>query len=382
MWIELEDDILNNYENIEDPFDKRFIALNALFDAMWKCQHIIYASDVLLRKLEKHPLINPVNQSFIMWIRQNYIYVYECFDIIQFKAIVSNKIDVVTRKDAVFYIPLTQIIEMHETKLLTENETDAKLFKRIFTYIFQKEKMSTNFFINMENDAFHGGNVSAKIQQESESDRIMLCIVDSDRDYENGECGGTLRAANSEYKKIKDQKLFYLYELKVREKENLFSPGMYLLVSENGLLEVISDKFDNECIYRYFDIKEGVKSKKLCNANARWQQHYGSLIEACKNRGVFKETEREDDYCIKGIGGKLNEIVADILLETNETKFEDNMKRNSLSKERKEKIRKEKQMVLDKLPTCLKLQWRELYLLLFSWGCCLSKKVLPMYENK
>lgn len=381
MWIELEDEIFSDIENIKDPYDKKIMAINTLFDSMWKCQHIVFASYACLNKISNHILISQTNQKFIKWIIEKYIYVYECSDIISYKIYVSSENIETYYCNLGYHISIYKCIDIRETKLLTENEADGIFFQRIFKYIAYEKKIISNYSIKYENDAFHGGNAPSKIQQTANEERIMLCIVDSDRDYIGAASGCTFVGANAKVKKLKKRHIIKLYELNAREKENLISPEMYLNIVENDLLNIINQEFKEENVLLFFDIKEGVTCKKKLYPDTGWSYHYNNLIKRCENIGICNIDAKEDtDVYINGIGGKICEYVSGIYFAIDKEETELYMEKASLNKQKKEIIIKEKNTILKNTPECIKREWYKLYELLFTWGCCLSEKKLPFYE--
>lgn len=381
MWIELEEEIFHDIESIDNPYDKRVLALNSLFDSMWKCQHIVYASYSSLEKMLRHPMISATNQKFISWIMQKYVYVYECSEIVACKVFVTSEDIKLSKDENGFRVSLSSFINVRETKLLTENESDALFFQRIFAYISQIKELASTFDIKFENDAFHGGNAPSKIQQAADEGRMMICITDSDRDYVGGRRGSTWEGANKKVNKLKRNHIIHLYELGVREKENLLAPEMYLLFEENGLLSVVNREFMDSNTLLYFDIKEGVAYKRIIQPDERWNSHYGKLVERCRAYEICNEEAcSEKDVYIKGIGGSICDTVSSVLLAKDKQEETNNMRKASLSKEKQLLITQEREKLLAEIPECIMQEWIRIYNLLFTWGCRLSKKALPIYE--
>ena len=383
MWIELPDEIIENIKEITNPLDKSIIIIDTLFTSMIKCQHIIFGSETLLKYLERCDLISPTNRKFIQWIRQQYIYVYECYEILPYKINVILQGDTIKRVGDIFYVPLKFLYEVRETKLLSENENDALLFLNIFSHVNKVKKLSSNFSIRFENDSFHGGNAPSKLNQAIIEERIMICLIDSDKLYVNGKHGDTYRGANDVYKKIKNNHVIHMKELNVREKENLIPPRLYLCITENCkvLLEILDGFIDNENIMKFFDLKDGDKFKNTTDEN--WLSNYQEIFDKCIEKEIYIEPPedmegRESYLCIKGIGAKLCDLVNAMILDPSE-KYLDYMEQHSVDENKKMLINDFRDKVMDVLPEYLKKEWEEIFNLLFSWGCCLSKDILPTY---
>lgn len=383
MWIELPDEIIENINKITNPLDKKIIIIDTLFTSMIKCQHIIFGSETLLKYLESCELISPTNRNFIQWIRQQYIYVYECYEILPYKINVILQGDTIKRVGDVFHVPLKFLYEVRETKLLSENENDALLFQNIFTQVNKYKKLSPYFSIRFENDSFHGGNAPSKLNQAACEERIMVCLLDSDKLYANGKRGDTYRGANTVYKRIKNDHIMHMKELNVREKENLIPPRLYLCVTENCkvLLEILDDLVERENIIKYFDLKDGVKFKNI--TDEKWMNNYKEIFDKCNEKNIYNEPpeemeERDNFLCIKGIGAKLCDMVNATILEPSE-RYVDYMEQHSISEDKRILVTDIRYKVMDVLPEYLRIEWEEIFELLFSWGCCLSTNILPTY---
>lgn len=390
MWIELPDKTYELIRDIKNPYNENITAINALFDSMRRCQHIIFANDNVLKLLQQHSLINPTNKEFITYIRQKYVYIYECFDYIKYRIIVDYENECVTRDDNTFFVPIKYLEEIREAKLLAENENDGNMFCNIYQQINKMKKMSPTFFIRYENDSFHGGNAPSKIKQATQDNRIILCLVDSDKDYIGCARGCTSAGAHKAYNKVKNNHVINIYELGVRERENLFPPILYKVITHNHqkLLDIVDEHIDIEDFIKYIDIKDGVKYKKYDlfekeNGNNKWDVMYKNFIERCKAEDLFEEpeTDQSDFKCIKGIGPNLCDLLNDILLEPDKYKFEINFHTHCIPNRDKGKIMQVRNNLLELIPDYLLDEWNRIYELLFSWGCCLSRNALPIYQD-
>ena len=384
MWIELSDEIIEYAKEIKSPFDKGIIALNSLFDSMLKQHHVVFGSIELLDYLRENEMISLTNRKFIEWIMQKYVYIYEASDIVEYKILVTLEGNCITREGKNFFVPIKFLYEVRETKLLAEHESDAQLFRNIFLQMYNKKKLSKNYDIRFENDSFHGANAPSKLKQAAMEQRIMLCLIDSDKDYDSAASGATYKGANNVYKKIKNKNIVNMRQLGVREKENLFSPDFYSLVSDDKkiLLEVLQTEGANDNAIKYFDIKEGIKYKNV-NLDS-WKEHYNGILEECKKRGIYVEPpeeleNKEQHICVEGIGGRLCDAANEILLSTQED-IEKYLHQYAISKEKEKEIYECRKDVIGKLPVCLQEEWCEIFKVLFSWGCCLSSKMIPVYD--
>ncbi len=382
MLIELPDETIIKLHNIADPFDTIITTINSLFDSMRKSKHIIYASDTVLKAIEEHNLISPTNKKFVAWIRQKRIYVYEGYDAVTYKIIVDYSIEEIKVVDKIFYVPIFCLEDIRETKLLAENETDGEMFLNIFTHVFKHKNMSKNLTVNFENDSFHGSNAPSSIRQHAKKNAILMCIVDSDREYVGARRGSTWVGANNEFKKLKKNHIIELYDLKVREKENLVPPNLYQLVlnNENPLLKVLEEEMNNNKSVFFFNIKDGVNLKTIekYSDDVRWQKYYKGIIDKCRALGIYMELEGKDSshLCIKGIGSNMCERVNDLILSIDGESYEENFLHSGLSMDKKPDIDRARSDIFSFVTGELELEWESIAKLLFSWGCCLSSEYL------
>lgn len=384
MWIEIPDENDTYLCNISNAMCRSSLAINALFESMLKGQHIVYASRKLLNTIEKLDYINPSNKAFICWIKQQYIYLYSCRDIVDHKIVVTTVANTISVKENTYVVPLEYFYDFRETKLLTENETDGSFFEDIYFFIKHYKRTSDFFSIKFENDSCHGSNVGIKITQTAKENRIAICLLDSDREMQGATTGGTYKGANKSYKQIKKNHILLLKALEAREKENLFPPSAYMLLCEEkkAFLEVLDQFVEEEKIIKYFDIKDGVKYKKY-KING-WEQYYETLVEALTKAGIYKlpklDEMKEDFVCIEGIGDKVCDIVCQVLLEKARIS-EEVLDSHGVAEDTKMKVRELRKSVKDILPDYMYREWEQIHNLLFSWGCCIAEKKLPNYQS-
>lgn len=384
MWIEIPDEIEEYLYNIDDAMSKSSLAINALLESMLKGQHIVYATRRLLDIISKLPYINPSNKAFICWIKQQYIYLYGCRDIVEYKIRVTTDEESISVNDNIYIVPLDYFFDFRESKLLTENEADGEFFVDIYDFIRKNKKVGDFYSIRFENDSCHGANVASKIIQNAKENRIAICILDSDREMKDSKVGSTYKGANKSFNKVKDNHIMLLKALDVREKENLFPPSAYMLLCEEKIafLMVLHQFVEEEKIIKYFDIKDGIKYKKY-KING-WEQYYKAVIDEMTRVGLYKlpqqEKEDNDDFiCIEGIGEKICNVLCKVLLEE-EIASEEILYSRGITEDKKQKVREVRKSLKDILPPYMYTEWEQIHKLLFSWGCCISENKLPNYQ--
>ena len=380
MLIVLEDDVFDEIENAKSSYDDVIQAVDRLFDGMYMGKHLVFTKLNNLNKIKNNSLFSPRTIDFTQWISRKYSQIYSCKDLVEAYISVSTKYKKVARNKTKNFIevPIKFVIDISATKLLTENESDAKFYEMLAKYVFNKKGKGYCTF-KYEKESYHGGNGFDTIVQVAENDGFALILVDSDMDYPEGKHGTTYKKVNEAYKNIKDKIPVEMVVLPVREKENLIPASIYNRISDCGLVKVISDKFsDNEVITNFFDIKDGVKYKKINNHTAKWEEYYGELLSECKKQHVCnaEETDNMDKYFVSGIGGKLCDVIATLLFEE-KTDISGNNQLNCYSDEQVNEFLNNRDAILESLPEFIFNNWEYLANKIFSWGCCIDVKAYP-----
>lgn len=362
MFIIIEDDVFFDLEKVKDPFDPRIKVIDALFESMINGKHIIYSNIRNLDKVKKITYLGHRTKQYVSWIIKEFTRVYSCKNIVDIQVYVSCNYEELEIEDNHIKVPLNYFSVINETKLLTENETDANCFSMITEYIMEKQNIGSSFKICFENDAFHGGNGKDKILQLAQKNVIVICIADTDMDFPNDSRKSTYKGVNDAIKKVKNKIIIQLFELPVREKENLIPATIYNKYTDSGLIKVISQTFPNdEIVSNFFDIKDGVKIKKILKPSDKWLKYYRKLIEECKKNNICCEENLKkgdlDSKYIYGIGDKLCDTVCEAIFcsESNE--------------------------LLSSIPEFEIRNWELISKVLFTWGCCLNQERFPAQRN-
>lgn len=387
MWIEIPDEIEEYLSNVNNPMSKSALAINTLLESMLKGQHIVYVSRKLLSKIESLDYINPSNKMFISWIKQKYVYIYSCQEIVKYKIKVTVEDNEIKINGMTYIVPLEYFYDFRESKLLTENEADGRFYLYLYNFIKKEEKVGDMYSVKFENDSCHGGNVKSKLLQNADENRIAICILDSDREMNGTRSGSTYKGANDAYKKIKNNHIILLKALESREKENLLPPRVYIPFDtrKEKMLEILHKFIEEKNIIRFFDIKEGIKHKKYKIKG--WEKYYKEIINEFIKAGIYKIQDEENEIVddefvhLEGIGDKVNEIACKILF-TDQKSAEQEMKKYNLSPQSVKEIEKMRNSFKGYLPQYMYEEWKDIYSTLFSWGCRISANQLPYYEYK
>lgn len=364
MIIELHDDIETILLNITNPLDKNAQGINKIFQLMLENKHIVIASRNLLRNIISYNYINPANKSIIAQILNHYVDIYSSLPKIskRLKVVPNSKYFVL--EDENEYIPLEECYTLSEAILSTENPCDFNFYCNLFHFMNMNNAISINF----SNCSFGGGSAEQFLKTLIIDNNILLAICDSDKDFESCDFGSTAVAVTRFFARNRNAPAFMEhYILPVREKENLLPIECYELFSDNSkkqLIAAIKNFADNEEFMKFIDIKSGFKLKKINCECSEWHNLYDPYIDLCKSNKAFNETATEDDdYCIKGIGSKLADRLADCF-------FNEENKENSANK----KIIADANFDINNhIPKYIMSIYTELFDLMITYGCVLQK---------
>ena len=352
MLIEIPDNLEKYLLGLSDPFSEEALALNTLFDSMIKNHHIVFASLQMLETIGALPIIHHTNKYYIEWLISKRVTIYSCIQYIKKRIVITNENRIVNKGDY-YCVPLRLLVNLRETKFLTEHESDGLFYQFIFVNVMREKGLSQVFSLSLENDSCHGSNVGAKIEQSASDEKMAFCLLDSDKDFPNDSYGSTYKGALRKFKKLRKTHVIGLEVLEVREKENLLPPKWYLNLEldeqKKHMLNVLNNYIDKKSIYGYFDLKDGIKAKRI--SESKWLDYFSSVVDELNILEIYDEDNVDDDYVLlEGLGDKkCTEAI--------------------------EKCRDEK---YTDLPNYLIKEWNRIFFHLFSWGCALSQEYRPV----
>ncbi len=382
MYIIIEDDVFENLEQIDDAFDPRIMAIDHLFDAMIKGKHIVYSDIKNLIKIKNIEKLGARTRQYVGWIIKEYAQIYSCKSIITKYLSVSTKYKKISEKEDYFEVPLEYVLDIGETKLLTENESDAKFYQQLSKYRYKQKQLNGIFDVCFENDSYHGANGVSKIEQLAEGNKIVLCVADTDMDFPGDAKKSTFKGVNGAIKKAKQRIATDLLDFPVREKENLFPAMVYSKFTDVPIIRVISEKYpEDEAINNFFDIKDGIKYKKVLNPQEKWKKYYNALMSDCEKENICNKNLGEDDgdKCyISGIGEKICDNVAEVLFTGN---IKQTREAFNMNDEEATSICGKRYELLSEMPDFVKENWKVIAKSLFNWGCCINISRYPAQRN-
>ncbi|QDY47008.1 hypothetical protein FK545_20725 (plasmid) [Planococcus glaciei] len=233
----------------------------------------------------------------------------------------------------------------------------------------------------------NGGGVNTwkSLRYYSENKKISLTITDSDKRYPTGNVGETLRKLRTEYNKHKNNTITDLVELKVREKENLIPPSVYLYCCnssdksrlENFMLLEDSNKHSEKLFY--LDYKEGLNVKSY----KRDSQLQGYIEEMVKDFPHLATCSLEDidslsdDYrIIEGISMNVSDYFSvGVFYEGLEKELEDKLMIEKIPAEVIDDLRNsidKKNKMFRHMPESFQVHLEEICKKLIDWGCANS----------
>ncbi len=383
MVIEFTNEFIDTLINSssEDEKIRGWSLINDALHSVLHYHHIVYTTIQSIDILLKHGKTDNSNKHILRWMK-NYI---------QNLNSIKNKVQIIIEptfniscikdkadnsKPTKFVINIMDLDEFKESVLISENATDFEFYK----YIYHWFNGNSFYDLSISNIPSNGANADAIIISCNQEKKFSLCIVDSDKDFEKGPFGNTYHnAADGDRKRANQNIPFHLHPLKVREKENLFPFNEYLKVENmekktQKLVSLLASE-QNQELLRYYDMKDGIKKKKMNSKklDARWGTLYMPFIEKCKVKGLCEEDnpcvdceiesckgcKNEDSKYIWGIGDKLLAAASEDFFKRYPKKINNMTEIDNIFNNQK--------FIID--------MWDEIAKLLFSFGCSISRSI-------
>ena len=214
-------------------------------------------------------------------------------------------------------VTLLELPDSYIPLFMCENVLDNNFYLEIYKII------SNHKFIRSSNQHTGGCSMTSLIDN-LDKNAVIFSVFDSDQKYPGGPLGDTCKCARRVFKKTTN-KHSYMYVLGVHEKENLLPVNYYISkeASKNRLISILSASSDNA--KNHFDIKDGVKKKKLTQNAAieNWKKIYLPVIEEMKNSGFYDDSGDDESFLFKGIGSNFLSNKKNIKKFTKERLYKD-----------------------------------------------------------
>ncbi len=321
MIVEIKDTLIDyisnndNYSNVSDIIEK-------LVSGMKDRYYIVSMSEKMLDQIiSVYVDLAKNTRIFLQNYKNNYKNLKSFYR--QYKPlIVVDDVENIKRDDLEgnYTVPFSYLSNLKEPGLSCENSDDYVFYMWMYS-IFSKvnTNIPNNNYIKIQNLPCGGAN-NLTIEAYYNNGTILSIIVDSDKYSCDSRRGDTYNAINSVYKKFKNKKVTDLYVLNSREKENLIPFEDYkLVICEKIELLDFFNTFQNDHFQAYFDIKDGIKLKKLFVHDKKWEKVNNALVDEIKKTKFFntsnyeKYDEDKDKYAnciaIAGVGGKAVNLI-------------------------------------------------------------------------
>lgn len=381
-----------NYKSINYT-SPEIIAINSIAKAYYMGKHLLIADLEVIEFLIECKFIDDISKRVFEDLYSKYYYFDEYIKRVDYYIVATKCSNTLLRKNDIFYIPLEKLCDLRESMLIAENRSDAIFYKSFCNKMIDEIEEYNDYAFNLDEDDFGGSQVAKVVMNEALKGKFCLYIVDSDKDYKNHKGGTTLASARTIYNNNKNKYIIELYCLKVREKENLIPTSLYLLCDNIPQVKLISylDKYlskEDEEFLRYFDIKEGITVKKIKTEDSQWHELYDKYIKAMESVNILEfplcdiPLKEDKDYILKGIGGEISEkFDCQILKGGLQLKLEEKRKIQGIPEiaidSIADKVEKGKG-IYRMLPEYLQDQWKEIFKIMYSWGCCSLENSITM----
>lgn len=296
--------------------------------------------------------------------------------------------------------------------LLCEDLKDCKFYINLTNYI--KKEIVNNFMFNLIPSNGGGSNSADNYQNIIKNNFPCISIVDSDKDSKMAKIQETATKLKNKYRAYSNNHLTNIHILKVREKENLITPHIYLILSDEPsdykVLKQIYENPNYRDICYYGDIKSGlritdenlmdylikeidflVESKmaneellrkvSLCLSSSGLDTSLSKAVDSYISKNSNIEKKENDEILICGVRKLFEKFNKEILeggLDVDITKakseYEDKPHIDFFEKQVKLLNIKKEQIVnsVDNPPEEYKNWWDEISTMCFSWGCAMK----------
>lgn len=178
------------------------------------------------------------------------------------------------KENGIFKIPFDKLDDYHlsSNHILGENLIDCKIYCEL-TNLYIKNKNFGGVKLNLEEENGGGSTIGKIYEDLCLKKKIVISITDSDKKYPSDTCGKTAEGLETIKKNLfKNYKneifLENIFSLNVRELENLIPLEIFEILfdhDEGTIFDVLKNIKNFENIYKFIDLKKGLKVKDLKN---------------------------------------------------------------------------------------------------------------------
>lgn len=367
---------------------KEIIALNSISMSYYNLEHLIVADQDVLEYLSECNILSELSKLVFCNLLSKYYSFAEYEKKCIYKIVVSKNISQLSRSDNMFYIPLEKLVNISKSILISENLSDCEFYESLGKKMISELEEYHSFNMNFHYITCAGSDAYNVTLNELKENNFCLLIMDTDKDYQDADIGTSLINARKIFNEKKDTRVIELYELQVREKENIVPPSFYLFCSnppQKNLLKHLAlyENSEKASEYlRHLDIKDGIKAKKCKSSDKKWHRLYDEYLMQLESNNLIAcsicdVNGKEDNFTLlSGIGDNIvdtfrEDILCGGLIKKLQTKTEINVPDYVL-----ESIRmsiEQSKMLFTIIPEYIKKDWQDIAVKVLSWGLCANE---------
>lgn len=285
-------------------------------------RHIMFSSRVILERLSKLSFFNDKRTiSVFKAILSKYSTFGNILKVISLRVqlILGEQFQVLTDADGykIIYCPIIcKSLEnlMMGTELLGENVEEIFMYGFMGKYYLQKVNMQINTFYK----ELHGGGDTLYIvlKKEAEKESFCLAFLDSDKKWDGGSIGTTLKKVKADCSRNKYCTVSYIYSDLYREIENMIPLKILEEVSQKSVDWFRGFKDVNAIVkggidVQYYDMKYGMTLKKYRKLKDKIQERdyvdkqLSCLHPESDNHEKWMDNLPEDEIILHGLGDEV-----------------------------------------------------------------------------
>lgn len=394
MLIQLDKSIEQNLIKIMhslNEYSAEVIALNNLAIAYRSGWHIIIGPLHVLKLIKNIEYIDNSTKRVFDKLVNEYTFQKSYKDLVGEYILVKGLNGNATRIDDEeskhhYEAPLNYFSRLHScmnTSLLCEDESDFDFYNKLARkYIKETCKISG---IDLSFNFSNGGGVNSSRVLErviNDTGNPILAIADSDRKYPGSGIGQTLMKLLKIENRYKNTSIIDVFSLKVRAKENLIPPSLFLIGTDHSVkkhlqkLHLIEERSSEKLFY--FNIKDGYKVKHFKDDN--FIEYFRNVfmdvedLVSCSIDEISTKTDNEE-VVVNGVKGIVEQFTFNILDNGIEQQLQSKRSLQDPPPEvlkiitDLEEILKQKKDLFNNLPQYIQQIIHELCIKILSWGC-------------
>ncbi|WP_350343965.1 hypothetical protein PRVXT_000330 [Proteinivorax tanatarense] len=359
-------------------------SLNTIARAYADKEHFVIGDVYTLEYLCKCELLENTSKRMFTSISSQYVFIAGLQDRLNCKVVAHKKGNNFFKEGNEYWVPIDRFEKLRESYLVSEDLSDCGFYESLCKKMMRGKRNFDGVNLKFFPDSCSGNQadrtVTSLLQRGHEA--FILLIVDTDKDHHESRPGPSFDEALKVYKKTKTSNVIKLHEMKLREKENLVPPSLFLLIENpphEEILRFLSElepypEYEN--VLRYLDIKDGFKVGTYIGRGL-----YENVIKGLETENLLacSLTNDNNKTIFNGIGNKVleNKFQKQVLeggllsiIKEKEKLLEEGKEipRNVLV-ELNYKYNKSKELFAS-LPTYIEEDWHQLCEDIVSWGCC------------